>query len=102
MVSGNLRFGRRASELRGQIARHRVQLLLALAQIARCPIELPQAVEDRALDAVLGVALENNFLVWIVLGRRVKQSQHAGMDQIIQIHVNRKVLVHANRDCFHQ
>ena len=79
-----------------------IQLLLPLAQIARGPVELAQTVQNGALHAVLGVALENDFLVRIVFRRGIEQPQHAGMHQIVQIHVHRQALMNANRDGLHQ
>ena len=82
--------------------RHCVQLLLPLAQIARGPVELPQAVQDGALYAVLGIALENYFLVGIVFDCGIEQAQHARMHQIVQIHVYRQALMNPDRDGLHQ
>ena len=44
-----------------RVARRGIHLLLPAAQVARRPVELPQAVEDGALDAVLGVAWKATF-----------------------------------------
>ena len=71
-------------------------------QIPRRPIELPQAVQDRAFDAVLGVAVEYHLLLGVVLAGRVEQPQDAGVDQIVQIHMHRQILVHPDGDGFHQ
>jgi hypothetical protein len=71
------------------------------AQVPRRPIELPQAVQNRSLDAVLGVAVENHFLVGIVLTGGVEQPEDTGMDQIVQIHMDGQILVHPHRDCLY-
>ena len=86
----------------GQFASGGFHLFVAAAHVARGPIELAQAVEDRALDAVLGIARKGNLFFGIVLAGGVEQAENAGVNQIVHIHVDRQVLMHANRDGFHQ
>ncbi len=95
-------FGGIALQGGGQLASGGFHLFVAAAHIARGPVELPQAVEDRALDAVLGVARKSNLFVGVVLAGGVEQAENAGVDQVVHIDVHRQVLVHANRDGFHQ
>ena len=86
----------------GQIARGGLHLFVAAAHVARGPIELPQAIEDRALDAVLGVARKRYLFVGIVLAGGVEQAEDAGVHQIVHVHMDGQVLMHANGDGFHQ
>ena len=99
---GNFGLLRRAPQRQQQVARHRVHLLLPLAQVARGPVELPKAVQDRTFDAVLGVAVEKDFLIRIVLLHRVEEPQHACVDQVVHIHVYREILVHPDGNRLHQ
>jgi hypothetical protein len=85
-----------------KIASGRIHLLLPLAEIARRPVELAQAVEDGAFDAVLCIAVERDALGLIVLHHSIEQTQHAGVNQVVEIHMHRQVLVHANGDRFDQ
>ena len=91
-----------ASKFGGQVARGALHLLLAAAQIARSPIQLAQAVEDGAFDAVLGVAVKRHVLGAVVFGHGIEQPHDAGVDQVVQIHVNRQVFVHTNGDRLYQ
>ncbi len=75
---------------------------LALAQVARRPVELPQAVQDRSLDPVLRITVEDHLLFRIVLARGVEQTQHAGVNQVVKVDVHRKVLMYPHRDGLHQ
>src|SRR5450432_4610339 len=72
------------------------------AKITRGPIELTQAVEDGALDPVLGIAVKHDLLLGVVLARSVEQPENAGVNQIVEIHVNRQVFVHSDGDGLHQ
>jgi hypothetical protein len=51
---------------------------------------------------VFGVAVELHLLAAIELGHRVEQAQHAGVNQVVQVDVHRKVFVDADGDRFHQ
>jgi len=72
------------------------------AQVPRRPVKLAQAVQNRSLDAVLGVAVEDHLLVRIVLAGGIEQSQNAGVDQVIQIHVHGEILMHSHRNGLYQ
>jgi hypothetical protein len=90
------------AQLARQIAGHRFHLFLPLAQIARRPIQLAQAVQNRALDAMLGISVKHHVLAAVVLDHGVEQAQHAGVNQIVQIHVDRQTFVNANGNRLHQ
>ena len=83
---------------RRQFARRGFHLLVAAAHVARGPVELAQAIEDRALDAVLGVARKDDLFFGIVLAGGVEQAEDAGVNQIVQIDVHRQIFVHADGD----
>ena len=85
---------------RGELARGGFHLLVAAAHVARGPVELAQAIEDRALDAVLGVTREGNLFFGIEFARGVEQAEDAGVNQIVHIDVDRQVFVDANGDGF--
>jgi hypothetical protein len=61
-------------------------------QIAGCPIQLAQAIENRTLNAVLGITGEDNLLVRVVLRGGIEQPQNSRVNQIVQIDVNRQIL----------
>ncbi len=86
----------------GKLACDRFHHLLALAQIPRRPVELPEAVQDGSLDAVLRIAVEDHSFVRIVFAGRVKQAEHAGMNQVIEVHMHWKTFMHSHRDGLHQ
>src|SRR5689334_12203306 len=75
---------------------------MTAAQVARGPIQLAEAVEDGALDAMLGVTGKGNLFIGIELAGRIKKPEHAGMDQIVKINMDGKILVHPDGDRFHQ
>jgi hypothetical protein len=58
-----------------------------LAHAARYPVERAQLVEDRALDAKLGVGLELAILLGIVFLDRVHQADDTGVVQVVQVDV---------------
>ncbi|SPF49421.1 hypothetical protein SBA4_4060007 [Candidatus Sulfopaludibacter sp. SbA4] len=97
---GDFGFRRSAAEPQGQIVGDGVHLLLAFAEVARGPVELAEAVEDGALDAMLGVAVERHVLGVVEFHHGVEQAEHAGMNQVVEIHMYRKVFVNANGDRF--
>src|SRR5579864_8445665 len=51
---------------------------------------------------MLGVAREGHLLFRIEFAGRVKQTQNSGVDQIIEIHMHRKILMHPHRNRLHQ
>ncbi len=75
------------------------ELLVALAQIPRSPIQLAQAIEDRAFDAVLRIAGEGDIFSGVELLGRIEQAQHAGVNQIVQIDMNGQGLMNTDCDC---
>ena len=89
---------RRPPEFRRKIAGQGVHLFLTPAEIAGCPVQLAQAVEDGALDAVFRIALEGHVLGAVELLNRIDQPQDAGMDQVLDVDMDREVLVHPNGD----
>ena len=91
-----------ASQFRCQIAARALHLLLPPAQIARRPIHLPQTIQNGALDAVLGVAVEEHVLGPVIFGDGIEKAHDAGVDQVVEVHVNRQVLVHTNGNRLHQ
>jgi hypothetical protein len=99
---GDLPLEGSASELGSQRVGYRIYLLLALAQIARGPIELPQAVEYRTLDVVFGVSVERYILLRVVFRDRIEEAEHTGVRQIVQIHGNRGIFMHPDGNRLHQ
>ena len=99
---GDFRFGGRAQQLRREVACDRLHLLVPLAQIARGPVELAQAVQNCALDAVLRVTGESHLLCRIVLRGGVEQTQYARVHQIVQIHMHGQILMNTDGNRFHQ
>ena len=93
-------FGGIALQSGGEFARGGFHLFVAAAHVARGPIELAQAVENRALDAVLGVAREGNLFFGIEFAGGVEQAEDSGVNQIVDIDVDRQVFVDANGDGF--
>ena len=69
---------------------------MALAQIARGPVHVAQAVEDGAFNSVLGVALKADLFLAVVLHGRVEQADYTGVDQVLEIHMHRKVFIHSD------
>ena len=85
-----------------KLARGGFHLLVTAAQITRRPIQLTKTVQNRALDAVLGVAGKRDLLIRIELAGGVEQTENTGVNQIVEIHMHGKIFVHANRDGLHQ
>jgi hypothetical protein len=79
-----------------------VHLLLPFPQIARGPIELAQAIQDGALDAMLGVAVERHVLGGVVLGDGIEEPEYTGVDEIVQIHMHGEIFMNSNGDRLHQ
>src|SRR6202044_486776 len=77
-------------------------LLLAASRIAGCPIELPQTVQDRASDTMLGISREENASCGIVLPRGSEKAGNAAVDQVIQINVEGHLRVNASRNRLHR
>ena len=99
---GDLGLGGVAFHRRRQFARNRFELLVALAQVPRCPVHIAQAVENGAFDPMLGVAVKADMFLAVVFTRGVKQTHDSGVDQIVDIHVNRQVLIDPDGDRPHQ
>jgi hypothetical protein len=74
---------------------------VAAAEVTGSPVELPQAFQDRALDAMLSVGGKRHFLFGVELCGGIEKSQHAGVNEIIQVRVGRQVPVQAHGDSFH-
>jgi hypothetical protein len=68
------------------------------AQVSRSPVELAQAVENRPFDAVLRIAGEHNLFVGTVLRYGIEQSENSRVDQVIQLNVDRQILMDTDRD----
>ena len=86
----------------GKFARNFFEFLVALAEIARGPVEIAETVEHGAFDAMFRVAFEGDLLVTVVFQCRVEEAENAGMNQIFQIDVNGKILVNANGNRAHE
>jgi len=71
-------------------------------ELARSPVHFAQAIQNRALDAVLGVSVEDDVLVAVVLQDGVEEAEHTGMNQVVQIDVDGESFVNAYRDRLHQ
>ncbi len=91
-----------AAEFGGQVAGGAFHLLLAAAQISRSPIRLPQAIQDRAFDAVLGIAVEGNVLGAVILCNGIEQAHDAGVNEVVEIDVDREAFVNTNGNRLHQ
>jgi len=63
---------------------------------------LSQTIEDRSFDAVLGVNREKDVLLRIEFRHRIEQAQTSRPYKILQIHMNRQIFVHSNRDRLHE
>ena len=102
VLGGEFGFGGGAVEFAGQFAGGGFELLVPAAKVAAGPVELAEAVEDGALNAVLGVAGEADHLFGVVLGGGVEQAEDAGVHQIVDFDVHRKIFVNAHGDGLHQ
>jgi hypothetical protein len=91
-------FGGVAVEFGGEFAGGGFHLLVTAAEVAGGPVELAEAVEDGALDAVLGVGGEADHLLGVELGGGVEEAEDAGVDEVIHIDVDGEVLVDADGD----
>ena len=75
---------------------------VALAEIAGSPIQLAETVENGAANPMLGIRAEGDFLVGGVLGGRIEQAHHAGVNQVIEFYVYCQGLLHMRRDGVHE
>ena len=66
-----------------QLACRSFYLLVTAPQIPRGPIELAQAIQDGALDTVLGVAGEGHLLVGIEFAGCIEKTENTSMNQIV-------------------
>ena len=57
---------------------------------ARRPVELAQRIEHRAADADAGIGFEARAAPAGVVLRRLEQSHHAGLHQIVDLHLRRQ------------
>src|SRR3569623_1029864 len=57
---------------------------------ARRPVVAADLIEHRAADADAGVGLEARTLTRIIIARRLAQTDHAGLDQVIGLHARRQ------------
>ena len=69
---GDFSFGGCSLQFGGEVPSSRLYLLVPAAKIPGCPIELPQAVEDRALYAVFRIAGKRNLFIGIVFSCRIE------------------------------
>ena len=67
-----LSFGGRPLERGLQLLRRGFQLLMTPPHVSRGPVELAQAIQDRALDAMPGIAGEGHLLIGIEFRGRVE------------------------------
>ena len=51
---------------------------------------------------MLGIGVEQDVLAVIVLGHGVKQAHHAGVDQVVQIHMHRQAFMNPDGNRLHQ
>jgi hypothetical protein len=72
------------------------------AHVLGSRVKLPKAIEHRCFDPVFGVARKDALLLGIEFVGGVEKTENTGMHQIVQVHVNRQILVHANGDGPHQ
>src|SRR5690242_21855033 len=63
-------------------------------EIARGPIQLPQAIENRSLNAMFRIGRERDFFVILIFGCRVKKTHHSGVYEVVQFRVNGKRSLH--------
>jgi hypothetical protein len=97
-VRGKLGLGRRVAQSGGKFAMGRFDAPALTTKVARAPIQLAQAVENRAPNAEAGVGLELNVLGGIEFIDGIDQAKNASMNQIFELHVGRKASVYAARD----
>ena len=64
--------------------------------------QLPQAVENCAFDAVLGVSLEVHVLRCVKFVNRIEKTQYPGVDQVVEFDMHGQILVYADGDRLHQ
>ena len=76
------------------------QLFVTPAKIPAGPVQLPQTIQHRAFDPMLGVALEQDVLAFVELLGAVDQPQHTGVNEIVEIGVYGKTLVQPDRNGF--
>ncbi len=62
-------------------------------QFAWPPIEIPQAIQNRAPYPELGVGSKLYLLRWIKLLKGIYQPEYAGADQIFHLHMLRQAFV---------
>ena len=74
---------------------------MTASAMPRGPIHAAQAVEYCAPDAIPGVGWEYHPLIGLELAGGVDQTQDSRLDQIVQIHVDRKIRVDTNGNGFH-
>jgi len=65
------------------------------AQLARTPVESPQAVQNRSPDAELRITAKLHLLGGIELGEGIHQPHHTGRNHILDVHMLGQALVNA-------
>ena len=69
---GDFGFGRSALQFRREIPCGGFYLLMTPAKIAGCPIQLTKAIQNRAFNAVLGIAGKRNLFFRVKFGGSVE------------------------------
>ena len=99
---GDVRVARLAADLGLELAdrvRHGARLAM---HRARRPVELAQPVEHRAADTDAGVSLETRAASGRIVGRRLEQAEHAGLDEVVDFHRRRQSAGQVIGDALHQ
>src|SRR5438552_1823093 len=99
---GNLAFGRRAAEPLLELVHRRFYAALLLADSARQVVVAAQLVEHRAANALRREGLELHALRSVEARQRVGESDHADLNQVIDLDVGRQLGDHLVRQAPHQ
>ena len=90
---GNFLFGWISFHRGGQFAGDLFETFVPFAKVAGRPVHVAKAVEDRAFDAVFGIALKGDLFVVVVLERGVEQAEYARVNQIVEFDMHGKVFI---------
>ena len=77
-------------------------LFVTPPEVAGGPVHIAKAIEDRTLDAVLGIARKGYLFCRIEFAGRIKKPQYSRMHQIVQVHVHWQILMDSDRNRLHQ
>src|SRR3989441_13242876 len=90
------------AELLAEIGVGLFQILALLSKGPRGPVEISQAVENRAANADFGISLELDVPLGLKLLDRIEQANHAGIDEIPHLDIRRQPRGDAMRNVLDQ